>query len=148
MVEDDFPATVVTWLPLKKRGVEVRLLRPEGAGPTVEELERAITPSTRLFCSSWIFSFLGHAIDVDVIGQVCRANYVIFVLNGSQAIGTGIIDVQRSRADGVVACGFKWLCGPYATGFCWMQGSTRSRDTTMIWSSGSSLGWTKSGSSW
>lgn len=121
VVDGDFPATVVTWLPLKKRGVEVRFLDPQDAVPTAEELERAITPATRLFCSSWVFSFSGHAIDIDSVAEVCRAHDVLFVLNGSQAIGTRSIDVYRSRPDALVSCGFKWLCGPYATGFCWMR---------------------------
>jgi selenocysteine lyase/cysteine desulfurase len=24
-------------------------------------------------------------------------------------------------ADALVSCGFKWLCGPYGTGFCWLR---------------------------
>jgi len=120
VVDGDFPATVVTWLPLRERGVTVRFLEPQGAVPTAEELEAALTPATRVFCSSWVFSFSGHAIDVDSVAEICRAHHVLFVLNGSQAIGTRSIDVQRSRPDVLVSCGSKWLCGPYATGFCWM----------------------------
>jgi cysteine desulfurase / selenocysteine lyase len=121
VVHGDFPATVVTWLPLQKLGVKVRFLTPKDAVPTVAELERAITPSTRLFCCSWVFSFFGHAIDLDAIGEACRAHNILFVLNGSQAIGTRSIDIMSSHVDAIVSCGFKWLCGPYATGFCWMR---------------------------
>ena len=121
LVEGDFPASVVPWLPLEKRGVQIRFLRPATAVPTPEEVERAITPSTRVFCSSWVFSFRGHAIDIDPIGEVCRAHRVLFVLNGSQAIGTRPIDARAAKIGALVCCGFKWLCGPYATGFSFMR---------------------------
>jgi cysteine desulfurase/selenocysteine lyase len=121
VVEGDFPASVVTWLPLVRRGVQIRFLRPASGVPTPGEVERAITPSTRVFCSSWVFSFRGHAIDVDAIGEVCRAHRVLFVLNGSQAIGTRPFNARAAVIDALVCCGFKWLCGPYATGFSWMR---------------------------
>jgi selenocysteine lyase/cysteine desulfurase len=121
VVEGDFPASVVTWLPLVKRGVKIRFLRPGAAVPTPEEVERAITPSTRVFCSSWVFSFRGYAIDVDPIGEVCLAHGVLFILNGSQAIGTRPFNARVAKIDALACCGFKWLCGPYATGFSWVR---------------------------
>jgi cysteine desulfurase / selenocysteine lyase len=107
LIDGDFPATVVTWLPLRDRGIKIRLLRPRTNVITAEELEQAIGPSTRVFCSSWVFSFFGHAIDVDAIGEVCKAHDVLFVLNGSQAIGTRSIDFANSPVDVIVSCGFK-----------------------------------------
>jgi cysteine desulfurase/selenocysteine lyase len=121
LIDGDFPATVVTWFPLRDRGIKIRLLTPRTNVITAEELEQAIGPSTRVFCSSWVFSFFGHAIDVDAIGEVCKAHDVLFVLNGSQAIGTRSIDFANSSVDVIVGCGFKWLCGPYGTGFCSMR---------------------------
>lgn len=121
VVEGDFPASVVTWLPLRRRGVEVRTLTPKGPVPTAEEVQSALTASTRVFCSSWVYSFSGHTVDVEAIGSVCRAHGVLFVLNGSQAIGTRPFDVDAEPVDVLVSCGFKWLCGPYGTGFCWMR---------------------------
>jgi selenocysteine lyase/cysteine desulfurase len=46
---------------------------------------------------------------------------VTFVLNGSQGVGARPIDVTALPVDALVSCGFKWLCGPYATGFCWLR---------------------------
>jgi selenocysteine lyase/cysteine desulfurase len=66
-----------------------------------------------------VFSFFGAAIDVDGIGAVCRERGVTFVLNGSQAIGARDIDVSAAPVDCLVGCGFKWLCGPYGTGYAW-----------------------------
>jgi selenocysteine lyase/cysteine desulfurase len=121
LVDGDFPATVVSWLPLRKQGVHVRLMRPDHGAPTADEVEAAIGPRTRVFCSSWVFSFTGHVLDLAEIGAICRAHDVLSVVNGSQAIGARPIDVGSLPIDALVCAGFKWLCGPYGTGFCWMK---------------------------
>jgi selenocysteine lyase/cysteine desulfurase len=74
-----------------------------------------------VFCSSWVFSFTGEAIDIDAIGELCRERGVRFVLNATQGVGARAIDVRATPVDALVSCGFKWLCGPYATGFCWIH---------------------------
>jgi cysteine desulfurase/selenocysteine lyase len=120
LVDGDFPATIVPWLPLAERGVRVRLLRPEGGMLDAGQLEAELTPATRLFCTSWVFSFTGHAVDLAALGQVCRRAGVTFVVNGSQAVGARPLDLAELPVDALVSCGFKWLCGPYGTGFCWL----------------------------
>ena len=121
LARGDFPASILPWLALRKRGVVVRFLQPRGLVPQVDEVKEQINPATRLFCTSWVNSFSGHALDIDAVGRVCRANDVIFVLNGSQALGARSLNVSIAPIDAVTSCGFKWLCGPYGTGFCWMR---------------------------
>jgi cysteine desulfurase/selenocysteine lyase len=121
LVEGDFPATIVPWLPLADRGVRVRLLRPEDGALDAGRLEAELTPATRLFCTSWVFSFTGQAVDLAALGRVCRRAGVTFVVNGSQGVGAAPLDLAAVPVDALVSCGFKWLCGPYATGFCWLR---------------------------
>ena len=120
LVDGDFPATVTSWFPVVDRGVEIRLLRPRRHAPTAEEVADALRPSTKVFCSSWVYSFSGHTIDLGAIGGVCRERGVLFVVNGTQAIGARSFDVSTVPVDALVCAGFKWLCGPYGTGFCWI----------------------------
>jgi selenocysteine lyase/cysteine desulfurase len=120
LVEGDSPATIVPWLPLADRGVRVRLLRPEGGALDAGRLEAELTPATRLFCTSWVFSFTGQAVDLPALGRVCRRAGVTFVVNGSQGVGAAPLDLAALPVDALVSCGFKWLCGPYGTGFCWL----------------------------
>jgi cysteine desulfurase / selenocysteine lyase len=122
-VDGDFPATVVPWKPLERRGIEVRLIpaSERGARLTAEVLAAEITPRTRAVCASWVYSFFGDAIDLEACGRACHERDVLFFVNGSQALGARAIDVAKLPIDALSCCGFKWLCGPYATGFAWLS---------------------------
>src|SRR4029450_13497081 len=85
LVDGAFPATIVPWLPLAERGVRVRLLRPQGGVLDADQLAAELTPATRLFCTSWVFSFTGYAVDLAALGQVCRRAGVTFAVNAPPA---------------------------------------------------------------
>lgn len=125
LVRGDFPATIYAWLPLAERGVSIRYIEPVGPSLTPGELADHITPRTRLFCTTWVHSFTGYAVDEAALAAVCREHGVLFVLNGSQGIGYRALDPIRSGIDALTCCGFKWLLGPYGTGFCWIRPSVR-----------------------
>jgi selenocysteine lyase/cysteine desulfurase len=76
---------------------------------------------------TWVHSFSGWAIDLHAIGQVCRAHDIVFVVNASQALGVRPLDVSTAPVDAVISVGFKWLCGPYGTGFCWLHPALRAQ---------------------
>jgi cysteine desulfurase / selenocysteine lyase len=120
LVEGDFPADIYPWFVLREKGVEIRFCEFLGPVITAEGLEKEISGKTRLFCTSWVNSFTGHAIDVAALGRVCRDRGVLFVLNASQALGACVLDIQGTAVDAVTCCGYKWMCGPYGTGFCWL----------------------------
>jgi cysteine desulfurase/selenocysteine lyase len=123
LVRGDFPSVLLPWLALERRGVLVRHVNPARNLPDPEELQAALTPRTRLFCTTWVHSFSGVACDLGGLGAVCRSNGTRFVVNASQALGARpfILGVGGSPLDAVVGVGFKWLCGPYGTGFAWVR---------------------------
>jgi len=118
---NDFPTSISPWLTLTKKGVFVRQLKPENFVLTPIEIEKSIMDKTRVVCLSWVHSFSGHKIDVQGIGAVCRKRGVYFILNGTQAAGAFSMDLSILPVDAFVSAGHKWLCGPFATGFCWMS---------------------------
>lgn len=125
LVAGDFPADVFPWTILRDEGVTVRFVEAPQGAIEPRQLAAAISSRTRLFCTSWVNSFTGYAIDVAGIGQVCRDKDVIFVLNASQGLGARVLDVRNTPVDAITCCGYKWLCGPYATGFCWLTPALR-----------------------
>jgi selenocysteine lyase/cysteine desulfurase len=125
LMQGDFPSDILPWLALEQSGVKVRLIRPRGYVLQPEELLENITASTKLLCLTLVHSFSGHAVDAEALGAICRARGVTFVLNVSQALGTRRFSVASAPVDAVTSVGFKWLCGPYGTGFCWIKPELR-----------------------
>lgn len=123
----DFPSDVLPWLTLDRLGVRVRSVRPRRRVVTADELAAAITPDTRLFCTPWVHSFSGYVADLDALGDVCRRHGVFMVVNASQAIGARPFDAAAMPVDALTCAGFKWLCGPYGTGFSWLRPALRQR---------------------
>jgi selenocysteine lyase/cysteine desulfurase len=120
LVRGDFPSVLLPWLGLEGREVGVRLVAPAHHLPDPEELAAALTPRTRVFCTTWVHSFSGTACDLAALGSVCRANGTWFFVNASQAVGVRPFDASLP-VDALLGVGFKWLCGPYGTGYLWVR---------------------------
>lgn len=122
VMRGDFPSDILPWLGLEPRGVFTRQLAPRsGRVLQVEDVRAAIGPRTRLLCVTWVHSLSGWTIDVDALGRLCREHGIAFILNVSQALGARALDVASAPVDAIVCTGWKWLLGPYATGFCWVR---------------------------
>ncbi len=120
LVRGDFPSVLLPWLTLESRGVRIRHIEPARNLPDPEELSTALSPRTRVFCTTWVHSFSGVACDLRALGSVCRSNGTRFVVNASQGLGARPFD-SSLPVDAVLGVGFKWLCGPYGTGFIWIR---------------------------
>ena len=120
-IDGDYPATVLPWRRLEPLGVQVRAVWPAAGLLTPGQLAAEIRSRTRLVAVTWVDSFTGRTLDLDGLAQVCRRAGVLLIVNASQALGARPIDVAVTPVDAVVCCGYKWLCGPYGTGFAWLH---------------------------
>jgi cysteine desulfurase/selenocysteine lyase len=125
LMEGDFPSNLLPWRAAVERGVQVKLLRPRGPVLSPGEIEAALSPRTRMVCLTWVHSFSGHVHDITAIGELCRRNGTWFAVNASQAIGVRALQVVDHAVDAIFSVGWKYLCGPYATGFAWLRESLR-----------------------
>jgi cysteine desulfurase / selenocysteine lyase len=132
---NDFPSNILPWLLLRDRGVQVRLIEPRDEVLSPEEVEAALGHRTRVVCVSWVHSFSGRVVDLEGVGRACRRRGAWLVVNGSQAVGVLPVDLRRLPVDALVSVGFKWLCGPYGTGVCWLRPelSQALRPTKLYW---------------
>lgn len=120
-LEGDYPATVLPWLALADRGVRTRLLPNPATGLTVADLAGALRPRTRLVALTWVDSFTGRALDIPGLAALCRQAGVLLAVNATHAIGARPVDLASTEVDAVTCAGYKWLCGPYGTGFSWLH---------------------------
>jgi len=125
LLQNDFPTDILPWLSLEQKGVVIHQLKAKEHVLTSEEIKKAINPRTKLLCLPLIHSFTGFKHDIKAIGHLCRLNNVSCVVNLSQAAGAFEIDVSRWEIDAIVCAGYKWLLGPYGTGFCWIKKEVR-----------------------
>lgn len=125
LMQNDFPTDILPWLALQDRGVVVRQLPSQGPVIQPGELFAAVTAATRLVCLPHVHTFSGHVVDIETIGRFCRERGIIFVVNFSQSAGCMPLDFEKLPVSAMTSAGFKWLCGPYGTGFCWMTPQLR-----------------------
>jgi cysteine desulfurase/selenocysteine lyase len=116
----EFPAHFTTWLPLRDAGkLKVRIVNPSGRFITTEDYLQAITPKTRAISISHARFDNAVRFDVKRIGDAVRAVGGMLILDASQTVGAVPMDVRTLGADFVVSAGYKWLLGPFGTGFFW-----------------------------
>ena len=72
LMQNDFPSNILPWISLRKKGIQVRELKPQGHVLTVDEIAAGISPSTKVLCLSWVHTFSGHKIDPVKIGELCN----------------------------------------------------------------------------
>jgi len=117
----EFPANVYPFLNLKRLGVEVDFVKSENGIVTADQIINAIQPDTKLVSVSFVQFLSGYKVDLEKIGNYCRANNIIFCVDGIQGIGAVQIDVKKCNMD-FLSCGTqKWLLGMQGLAFIYID---------------------------
>ncbi len=117
---DDYPANVYPWMDLQRRGVVLRYVKTDAPGAvTVEAVERALTPKTKMVALASCHFFTGCRIDVNAIGKMLRERGVLFCLDAIQTIGA--FDTRVDFVDFLSADAHKWMLGPMAAGIFYVR---------------------------
>jgi cysteine desulfurase/selenocysteine lyase len=87
---------------------------------TPDQIEKALTPRTRLVALSAVQFLSGHRADLASIGGLCRSRGVTFTVDGIQAVGAVALDVRAMKIDSLAAGSQKWQMGPHGTGFLYL----------------------------
>ncbi len=115
--EEEFPANYYPWLRLERRGV--RLTRLSIYDP-LEKIADAIS-GARLLAISYVNYLSGFRVDLQRIGEVCRANGCFFFVDAIQGLGAFDLDVDASHIDALAADGHKWMLGPEGNGVLYVR---------------------------
>jgi cysteine desulfurase / selenocysteine lyase len=116
----EFPLQYSTWRPMEEReGVTLKIVKPGARFMTADDLIAALTPRTRLVSVSMVRFDDGSLLDVKKLGAACHAQGALLVVDASQCCGAIPLDVKTLGADMITAAAYKWLLGPYGTGFFW-----------------------------
>jgi len=116
----EFPLEYTTWRPMEAReGVTLKVVRPRDKWISAEDFIEQLNPRTRLVSVSLVRFDDGSMLDAPKLGAACRAQGTLLALDVSQCCGGIPLDVRKLGADFLICSGYKWLLGPYGTGFFW-----------------------------
>ncbi|MBI4875493.1 MAG: aminotransferase class V-fold PLP-dependent enzyme [Acidobacteria bacterium] len=114
---EEFPANYFPWKRLEAKGVTVEWL---GFRAPLEEIERAAR-GARLLAISFVQYLSGYRADLDAIGEICRLQGCLFLVDAIQGLGAFPLDVRRSNIHFLAADGHKWLLGPEGCGIFYIR---------------------------
>jgi selenocysteine lyase/cysteine desulfurase len=117
----EFPAHFSTWLRYEKAGkLRVRVVEPRGRFITADDYIAEIGPQTRVVSASFVRFDNGARLDAARVGEACRKSGTALLLDITQCAGSMPLNIRELGADMAVCSGYKWLLGPYGTGFFWI----------------------------
>lgn len=116
----EFPTNYLPWRALQARGVTVDVLPTDG-GLRVEQVEKALQPSTRVVAVGHVNFATGYRVDIEAIGRLCHERGVAFLIDASQSACAVPLDAPAVHATVVAAAGYKWMLSPYGTGLFYVD---------------------------
>jgi selenocysteine lyase/cysteine desulfurase len=117
----------------KHRGVTVKVIPNDKKGNfPVSELERAISPRTKLIAITHVPSSGGSVMPIEEIGAIAERNQVLYMVDACQSAGQMPLDVKQIKCDILSATGRKYLRAPRGTGFLFVKKSVQDRVAPLL----------------
>jgi cysteine desulfurase / selenocysteine lyase len=117
-LRDEFPSSTVAWI---NNGFKVTFAEPVNYAYPAEEIEKYITPRTKILVASYVQYRTGYRQDLEALGQLCKKHKLIFVVNATQGIGVMPVDVKAAGIDFMAFSGLKWMTSGYGAGAVFMN---------------------------
>ncbi len=120
---EEFPANLYPWKRLAAKGVEVTWLSVEDPLERIEEAARG----AKLLAISFVNFLSGYRAPIQAIGEICRRNHCIYLVDAIQGLGAFPIDVEACHIDALAADGHKWILGPEGCGILFIRRDLQDR---------------------
>jgi cysteine desulfurase/selenocysteine lyase len=119
----EHPNNVYAWRNLEARGVTVRTVAAVSGELTLETVRSVLEGEHRIrVLSVSATSFIsGARVDLQALGELCRAHGVYSVVDGAQAVGITHIDLEKTPVDALAMSTQKGLCSVYGMGFLYVR---------------------------
>lgn len=117
----EFPAHFSTWLRYEQAGkLRVRVVEPQSRFISADDYIGQIGPQTRVVSASLVRFDNGAKLDALRVAQACEKVGAALLLDVTQCAGSMAVNIHDLGASMAVCSGYKWLLGPYGTGFFWV----------------------------
>ena len=117
--ECEFPANVLPWLDLERRGVEVRFVPEDGGRVRPGQIAQRVDASTRVVAVSLVEYATGFRNDLAAISEIAHARGAMLAVDAIQGLGALRVNVRELGVDFLTAASYKWLLSPAGTAVFW-----------------------------
>lgn len=102
---------------LREKGIDLSIISSDMNGILkYSQIEKEIKSTTKAIVCTHGSNLTGNLIDIKLIGEICKRNNLLFILDASQTAGVFPIDMHKFNIDIVCFTGHKSLMGPQGTG--------------------------------
>jgi selenocysteine lyase/cysteine desulfurase len=116
-----YDASLFMYGELSKRGMPLTVLTPRDNKIDYADLEKAITPETRLVALSLVSSDTGYLHDLKTVCDIAHRKGALVYADIIQAAGAIPFDVKASGVDFCCAGTYKWLMGEFGVAFLYVR---------------------------
>ena len=129
-----FEGSLYLYAELKKKGVDIRIVKPRDWKTQVDDLEKVIDKKTRLVALSQVSYINGFEQDVKAVCELAHAHGAYVYADLVQAAGCIPVDVRATGVDFCASASYKWLMGDFGLGFVYIRRDLIERFPRSQWS--------------
>lgn len=119
--DNEFPSNAQPWLPLRRRGVNIRFIETARERLTPDVLRAHISDRTKVVTVSWVSFEDGYRHDLAALAEVAHERGALFAVDAIQALGAFPIDVQACGIDALYCGGAKWMLSLQGVSFLYVR---------------------------
>ena len=122
LLENQFPSNVYPWIRLAKLSdAKVKFVGNSAELDLTENILQAIDEKCDIVALPNVLWTNGELINLFKVKEKCTQNDTQLVLDLTQSAGAMWIDLDKLEPDFAVIASYKWMLGPYSTGFLYVH---------------------------
>lgn len=120
-----FFGSMPLYLEMEKAGCEVAWVKDQDGRISLKDMDRAITPGTRLVALSIVSTVNGFQHDLKAICDLAHSRGALVYADIIHAAGAVPVDLHASGVDFAACASYKWLMGDFGLGFLYVRKEAR-----------------------
>lgn len=116
IAKPDFPTNIYPWMNLERKGVKVHFFERNGGRFSIEAVDKALSPGTRLLSVSSVDFATGFLCDLEALGEFCGRKGILLCVDAIQSLGLVPMDVKKYGIHFLASGGHKWLLSAMGCG--------------------------------